>query len=97
MKRLSLAIALLGGFSIANAQTEESFLSKLQPEIQYTKPGDKTGLNQFETTKEETVPYEGLKVKFGAGFSLIVLNCLNTFQQYFVAGSQAFAYNVHIG
>lgn len=29
MKRLSLAIALLGGFSIANAQTEESFLSKL--------------------------------------------------------------------
>ncbi len=69
MKRLSLAIALLGGFSIANAQTEESFLSKLQPEIQYTRPGDKTGLNQFETTKEETVPYEGLKVKFGAGFS----------------------------
>lgn len=69
MKRLSLAIALLGSFTIANAQTEESFLSKLQPEIQYTRPGDKTGLNQFETTKEEIVPYEGLKVKFGAGFS----------------------------
>lgn len=68
MKRLSLVIALAGCFTLAHAQTEE-LLSKLQPDIQYTRPGDKEGLNVFETTKEETIPYEGLKVKFGAGFS----------------------------
>lgn len=69
MKRLSLAIAFLGSAVMAQAQEKESLVSKLQPEIQYTRPGDKTGLNQFETSKDETIPYEGLKVKLGAGFS----------------------------
>ena len=69
MKRFSLAIALVGCFSLLHAQNDESVISKLQPEIQYTRPGDKTGLNQFETTKDELVPYDGLKVKLGAGFS----------------------------
>lgn len=69
MKRISLAVALFACASIANAQNEESIISKLQPQVQYTRPGDKTGLNQFETKKEEAIPYDGLKVKFGAGFS----------------------------
>lgn len=69
MKRLSLAVAILGCAVMAHAQEKESLISKLQPEMQYTRPGDKTGLNQFETTKDETIPYEGLKVKLGAGFS----------------------------
>ncbi len=74
MKRLALAVAVLGSAIMARAQETESFISKLQPEIQYTRPGDKTGLNQFETTKEETAPYEGLKVKLGAGFSQMFQN-----------------------
>ncbi|MFV0605594.1 MAG: hypothetical protein ACK5NK_07095 [Niabella sp.] len=69
MKRVSLALFAAALSLAGNAQNEETFISKLQPEIQYTRPGDKTGLNVFETTKEETVPYEGLKVKFGAGFT----------------------------
>ena len=69
MKRIALLLIAAGGFAMAaNAQEKETFISKLQPEIQYTRPGDKAGINHFETTKDETVPYEGLKVKFGAGF-----------------------------
>ena len=69
MKRLSLLIAIAGFAIMAKAQETETMVSKLQPQVQFTRPGDKLGLNQFETTKEETVPYEGLKVKLGAGFS----------------------------
>lgn len=70
MKRITLLLIAAGGFTMAvNAQNEETFISKLQPEIQYTRPGDKAGINHFETSKDETVPYEGLKVKFGAGFT----------------------------
>ena len=70
MKKFSLLLIAAAVFSLAvNAQEEETFISKLQPEIQYTRPGDKSGLNHFETTKDEQVPYEGLKVKLGAGFT----------------------------
>ena len=70
MKKIALLLFAAGGFILAaNAQEEETFISKLQPEIQYTRPGDKAGINVFETSKEENVPYEGLKVKFGAGFT----------------------------
>ena len=69
MKRIAL-ILIAGGFAMAaNAQDGEGFINKITPEIQYTRPGDKTGINVFETTKEETVPYEGFKVKVGAGFT----------------------------
>lgn len=70
MKRIVLLLLATGGFAAAaNAQEKETFISKLQPEIQYTRPGDKAGINVFETSKEENIPYEGLKVKFGAGFT----------------------------
>jgi len=69
MKRLSLAIALIGCFTLVRAQDDKSIISKLHPEVQFTRPGDKTGLNMFETGKEEIIPYDGLKVRFGAGFS----------------------------
>jgi hypothetical protein len=69
MKRLSLAIALIGCFTLVHAQDDKSIISKLHPDVQFTRPGDKTGLNMFETGKEEIIPYDGLKVRFGAGFS----------------------------
>lgn len=69
MKRLSLAIVLMGSVTLVHAQDDKSIISKLQPDVQFTRPGDKTGLNVFETTKEDTIPYSGLKVRLGAGFS----------------------------
>lgn len=35
----------------------------------YFRPYDKTGLNIFETTKDDSSVYEGMKISFGAGFT----------------------------
>ncbi|MBX2955046.1 MAG: hypothetical protein KF846_02740 [Cyclobacteriaceae bacterium] len=40
-----------------------------QPAIQYFRPYDQRGINVFETTKEDTVGYDGLKLRIGAGFT----------------------------
>jgi hypothetical protein len=46
-----------------------SFTSMAQSTMQYFRPNDKTGLNVFETTKNDTVPFAGLKVKVGGNFT----------------------------
>lgn len=40
-----------------------------QAPIQYWRPYDKRGINVFETSKEDTVVYDGLKLRLGAGFT----------------------------
>jgi hypothetical protein len=35
----------------------------------YWRPYDKTGINVFETTKENTTPYDGMRIRLGAGFT----------------------------
>lgn len=40
-----------------------------QPKISNFRPYDQTGINMFETLKSDTVPFEGLKVRWGAGFT----------------------------
>ena len=40
-----------------------------QPKISNFRPYDKSGINMFETLKSDTVPFEGLKVRWGAGFT----------------------------
>ncbi len=40
-----------------------------QPKISNFRPYDQTGINQFETSKSDTVPFTGLKVRWGAGFT----------------------------
>lgn len=40
-----------------------------QPKISNFRPYDKTGINQFETSKSDTVPFDGLKIRWGAGFT----------------------------
>ncbi len=40
-----------------------------QPAIQYFRSYDKRGINMFETSKEDTVKFDGFKVRFGAGFT----------------------------
>ncbi|MES2388275.1 MAG: hypothetical protein V4543_09760 [Bacteroidota bacterium] len=40
-----------------------------QPELQYFRRNNKDGLNVFETTKTDTVKFDGLKVRLGGNFS----------------------------
>jgi hypothetical protein len=40
-----------------------------QAPIQYWRPYDQRGINVFETSKVDTVPFDGFKVRFGAGFT----------------------------
>lgn len=40
-----------------------------QSSIQYWRPYDKRGVNVFETTKDDTVVFDGLKLRLGAGFT----------------------------
>lgn len=41
-----------------------------QPAIQYFRANDKTGLNVFEPSKADTVPYENLKLRIGGAFAI---------------------------
>jgi len=40
-----------------------------QPKLSNFRPYDKTGMNMFETGKADTVPFNGLAVRWGAGFT----------------------------
>jgi hypothetical protein len=40
-----------------------------QPAIQYFRAYDKRGVNVFETSKNDTVQYDGFKLRIGAGFT----------------------------
>ena len=44
-------------------------MAQRQASIQYWRPYDQRGINVFETPKDDTVVFDGLKVRFGAGFS----------------------------
>lgn len=63
--RLSLAICLGIFLTYTGAQAQG-----LQPDMQYFRANDGTGLNVFETSKLDTVPFDGLKVRIGGGFAL---------------------------
>lgn len=41
-----------------------------QPALQFFRPNDKDGLNVFETGKEDTVAFDGVKVRVGGDFAL---------------------------
>ena len=41
-----------------------------QPAVQYFRQNDKAGVNVFETPKNDSVPFEGIKVRVGGAFAL---------------------------
>lgn len=45
-------------------------MAQLQPDLQYSRPNDQRGLNVFETSKVDTVGYDGVKVRVGGDFAL---------------------------
>lgn len=44
-------------------------LKSQQVPIQYFRPNDKSGINIFETTKYDTIQFDGLKVRIGGNFA----------------------------
>jgi hypothetical protein len=40
-----------------------------QAPIQFFRPWDQGGINVFETSKQDTIPYDGFKFRIGAGFT----------------------------
>jgi len=61
LKSLVITLGLLFTGVLAFAQ--------FQPAIQYWRPYDQRGINVFETSKDDTVVYDGLKLRIGAGFT----------------------------
>lgn len=51
-----------------------------QPALQYFRPYDQRGINVFETPKDDSVEFEGVKVRFGAGFAQQYQNLSHTNQ-----------------
>jgi hypothetical protein len=47
-----------------------SGIAKAQEQLQYFRPNDERGVNVFETSKKDTVPFTGLKVKVGGNFEM---------------------------
>ncbi|NEN23132.1 hypothetical protein G3O08_06425 [Cryomorpha ignava] len=45
-------------------------LAQLQPDLQYFRPNDQRGINVFETSKTDTVGFDGVKVRVGGDFAL---------------------------
>ena len=41
-----------------------------QPSLQFYRPNNKAGLNVFESTKEDTVTFEGMRVRIGGDFAM---------------------------
>jgi hypothetical protein len=62
-----IVFAILVGLPLTTlAQVEK--ISYMRPS--YWRPYDQTGINVFETTKQaDPVPFDGLRVRFGAGFT----------------------------
>ena len=56
--KLILALCLLTG------------IVKAQEKLQYYRPNNQRGINTFETSKNDTVPFTGLKVKVGGNFEM---------------------------
>ncbi len=61
-KGLTLAASALALLSYGTAFAQ-------QPAISNLRPYDKTGINVFEEKKDTTTTFEGMKIRFGAGFT----------------------------
>lgn len=61
MKRIAIAFSAL---VITGAYGQDK-----GRDIQFWRPYDQRGINIFETSKEDTVPYDGLKVRLGGNFT----------------------------
>jgi hypothetical protein len=67
--RLAILAAIIAPFA-AGAQQSQSPDKEFYLRPSYWRPYDQRGINVFETSKApDTIPFEGLRVRFGAGFT----------------------------
>lgn len=63
MKKHSIILGAFLAFTVgANAQ--------IQKDLQYWRANDQRGINVFETSKKDTIPYEGVRVRVGGDLAL---------------------------
>lgn len=65
MKRLHIISLAAAMILLVTAQTARA----QRGEIQYFRPYDQRGINVFETSKDDTVVFDGFKVRLGANFT----------------------------
>lgn len=63
MKKFTLSLGLMLGLSLS------SFAQITLSDLPYARPYDKRGLNTFETPKQDTIGFDGIKVRLGGGFA----------------------------
>lgn len=68
MKRLFQNIAYLS-FLLAAVAPAGLKAQTLQGQIPYLRAYDKSGINVFESQKKDSLPFDGVKVRIGAGFT----------------------------
>ena len=68
MKRLFQNIVYLS-FLLAAVAPAGLKAQTLQGQIPFLRAYDKSGINVFETKKKDSVPFDGVKVRIGAGFT----------------------------
>lgn len=71
ISRIVMAAALLGSINAATAQEAQQKETgrEFYGRPSYWRPHDKTGINVFETSKKDSIPFEGVRIRFGAGFT----------------------------
>ncbi len=72
MKKISiygLSAAMLLAFVLPLATTAQVVDKEFYGRPSFWRPYDQRGINVFETTKADTILFEGLRIRFGAGFT----------------------------
>jgi hypothetical protein len=61
---------ILGSLAIAALSLIPISVKAQEQQLQFFRPNNQSGINVFETTKQDTVPFTGLKVKVGGNFEM---------------------------
>jgi hypothetical protein len=70
MKKTNLLYALGAALALGSAIPSMAQDGEFYGRPSYWRPYDQRGINQFETTKTpDSIPYEGPRIRFGAGFT----------------------------
>jgi len=94
---MKLKIILLLCFAAINlkAQERETLLQYFRSDLQYFRPNDQNGINVFETTKIDSVPFTGLKVRIGGNFTQAFQGLRHSNTADFVATTSAPTVNIN--
>jgi hypothetical protein len=62
---LQVLVVLIGLLPLTSNAQDKEFYGRPS----YWRPYDQRGINVFETSKEDSIPFEGPRIRFGAGFT----------------------------